>query len=239
MKSNKFSILLFIFIFLFSISISLAQSSNSKILPVELSYFEVNLRNLAAEISFSTASEANNHGFNIEKRLYEPGKEKQDTFQFVTFIKGYGHSSTDHYYQFRDSNIVFDTLYEYRLSQIDKDGTISKFNNSTRVIYTKISSDVKNLFDIKIAELENITPNPTNSNCTISFRLSQSSNVKLEIIDLNADNICTIIDGKLDANNYNIKWDLTNYNKQKIAVGTYYCRLTVANQVTSKQIIVD
>ncbi len=138
--------------------IRVSNSWLTSVLPVKLVNFSANLSNNQTELNWSTASETNNKGFEIERS--NDGKN----FTTIAFVQGAGNSNRLLSYSFIDDNKA--TAY-YRLKQIDFDG---KFEYSNLV---KVNSDEL---------LIDLNPNPFNDNIVIS---SANKIVNAEIIDIN------------------------------------------------------
>jgi Secretion system C-terminal sorting domain len=85
-------------------------------LPVELKGFFAKLRHDIIELSWATATESNNAGFEVQRSL--DGKD----FSKIGWIDGHGDSFTEHKYSLLDENIKPNTDYYYRLRQTDFDG---------------------------------------------------------------------------------------------------------------------
>jgi hypothetical protein len=89
-------------------------------LPVELLFFNAERKNVEEVLlSWSTATEINNQGFEIE-RMYE----SQATFESIGWVDGQGTTTSTTNYQYTDENSYGGISY-YRLKQIDHDGTFS------------------------------------------------------------------------------------------------------------------
>ncbi|MES2689776.1 MAG: T9SS type A sorting domain-containing protein [Bacteroidota bacterium] len=90
-------------------------------------------------VSWSTSSEHNNAGFNLERSI--DGK----TFEYVGFVKGAGNSNSVKQYRYNDANVFANTsstkVY-YRLKQLDHDG---KFEYSAVI---SITSESLSGFDV-------------------------------------------------------------------------------------------
>ncbi len=84
-------------------------------LPVELIYFDGKLVGQHAHLTWATASEENNLGFEIQRFTAD------NTWETIGFVEGKGTSIEFNTYEFRDVNVVPGTNY-YRLKQIDFDG---------------------------------------------------------------------------------------------------------------------
>jgi hypothetical protein len=87
-------------------------------LPVELVAFTAQSQGRDGILNWTTASEHNNQGFEIENSL--DGK----AFQKIGFVAGQGNASTPHSYRYTDANAARrGTLQYYRLRQLDAGGT--------------------------------------------------------------------------------------------------------------------
>jgi Secretion system C-terminal sorting domain len=93
-----------------------AIGGNCSSLPVELIGFFAKLGHDHIQLSWTTASEENNAGFEIQRSL--DGKD----FSNIGWLDGRGTSSIQQQYSFLDENIEPVTEYFYRLKQIDIDG---------------------------------------------------------------------------------------------------------------------
>jgi hypothetical protein len=99
--------------------------SNSSALPVELLTFAGQATAQGNLLTWTTANETNNKGFEIE-RSYD-GK----TFEKIGFVKGNGTSSVQQTYSFTDNTPLSKTTY-YRLQQVDFDGS-KAFSNTISI----------------------------------------------------------------------------------------------------------
>ena len=131
----------------------------------------MNLTSFAASVSdkeisvvWSTATELNNSGFELERKL-------DADWQKVVFIEGRGTTTEKSDYSYTDKFKYdgFEGTVQYRLKQIDFDGTITYSN--------VISVDVD--FTPKEYTLYQNYPNPFNPSTTIKFALPFDSNVRI------------------------------------------------------------
>ncbi|GAA3984214.1 hypothetical protein GCM10022407_31600 [Hymenobacter antarcticus] len=90
-------------------------------LPVELTAFEATRQGSTAALTWATASEQNNRGFEVQASA--DGR----TFQALAFVAGAGagSSSTPHRYAYTDREAGKTGLRYYRLRQVDTDGRAS------------------------------------------------------------------------------------------------------------------
>jgi len=100
--------------------IVIVNSGLSSGLPVDLLNFDAERINAEkVQLDWSTATETNNRGFEIERML-----ENETEFQVIDFIDGQGTTVNTTNYQFIDENSYIDVSY-YRLKQMDDDGTFT------------------------------------------------------------------------------------------------------------------
>ena len=101
-------------------------------------------------------------------------------------------------------------LYNYRLKQINYNGSFEYFNLSGNVVIGKpVNYDV----------LQNY-PNPSNPASQIKFQVPADAKVTLKVYDIQGREIKTLIDSYLAAGYYSADFDGTN-----IASGIYFYRL--------------
>src|SRR5690606_28549349 len=98
-----------------------------------------------------------------------------EEFKQIGFVAGVGNSSTISRYNFFDKDVTPSTTYEYRLRQMDKDGTQECFtSNIVTLTYDRVGE----------LALEPNSPNPFVNQTNISFNIPEAQNVKLEVIDM-------------------------------------------------------
>lgn len=85
-------------------------------LPVELTSFRAQAVGGAAQLTWATATEENNAGFEVQRS--EDGR----TFENLAFVEGHGTTLEAQDYRFDDKTVRQNVLYYYRLKQVDYDG---------------------------------------------------------------------------------------------------------------------
>jgi hypothetical protein len=81
-------------------------------------------------------------------------------------------------------------------------------------------------------ELNQNFPNPFNPTTTISYSITENSNVKLTVTDLLGREVAKLVDSQQQAGIYNVKFDGTNFNS-----GIYFYRLKAGNYTEVKKFI--
>jgi len=195
-------------------------------IPVELYTFTGSVRPAGIDLYWETASELNNYGFFVERR--EASKEEE--FRQIGFVAGNGNSSTISRYNFLDKDVKVKQTYEYRLRQVDKDGTQECFTSEiVTLTYDKIGDLV----------LEQNTPNPFASTTLISFNVPSPQAIKLEVIDLFGNVVRVLANENLTAQKHSFIFDGNDNNGKQLPSGSYIYRLSSENEVlTGKMSIV-
>src|SRR5690606_37686439 len=170
--------------------------------PVELSSFAADVSGDKVNLTWSTASEKNNQGFEIERML--ENDNASNSWKVIGFVKGNGTSTVINNYLYTDKP-VNPGKYNYRLKQIDFDGTYA-FSPVVEVILGKQFSFA----------LEQNYPNPFNPFTIINFSVPEDGDVSLEIFNPLGERIKTLINEFKTAGAYQI-----NFNAGDFASGIY------------------
>lgn len=133
-------------------------------LPVELTEFRADKQEESVLLSWETASEINNKGFQIEH------SNNGEDFKNIGWMEGAGNSSEVQRYQFMDESPSPGRNY-YRLFQIDFDGTSSY-------------SDIKTVFFESYFDFD-IYPNPAKGFVYVDLFTEETQNVTINIFDFN------------------------------------------------------
>ncbi len=178
-------------------------------LPVELISLSAiqNINNIL--LSWTTASELNNYGFEIERAF------NSNDWRTIGFVNGTSTTSGLTRYSYVDENIQSKngTIY-YRLKQIDYNGDFK--------YYPAIKVNFENL-EISFKLCQNY-PNPFNPTTTISFGLPSKQSTTLKVYDLSGKEVAILINDELESGNYDINFDAKN-----LSSGVYFYTLQAGN----------
>jgi len=173
------------------------------IVPVELTSFTAEANQGNVDLNWTTATELNNQGFEVERQ--NVGQESE--WKNIGFVPGHGTTSEVQYYSFVDENIS--GLLRYRLKQIDYDGSFS-FSDIV---------EVQSLLNLSF-ELAQNYPNPFNPITNISYTLPKDSRVTLTIYNTLGEAVETLVNEMQAANRYEAVWNATT-----LPSGVYFYRL--------------
>lgn len=193
-------------------------------LPVELDNFTGFNKELNIHINWSTATEKNNYGFDVERTtpsqtLPLTGGGQGGDWNKIGFVAGSGTTNTPRSYTYVDA-VTRPGTYTYRLRQIDRDGT---FRYSPEMNVTITGYPVS-------YSLEQNFPNPFNPNTMISYQLPMNSIVTLKIYDILGKEVETLVNGEQESGVYSIQW-----NAKGLASGMYFYTLRAGSFSATKK----
>ena len=183
--------------------------------PVELVYFAGNLNGSNVELHWRTETEVNNYGFDIERI-----KDNLDRLT-IGFVEGHGNSNSPNYYSFSDNDINQSGSYQYRLKQIDNDGTYEYSNVIT------VEVGVPGNF-----YLSQNYPNPFNPVTNIRFTISELRFTILKVYDVLGNEVATIVNEEKSPGMYEVE-----FNAENLSNGFYFYQLTAGTFSEKKKMI--
>ncbi len=178
---------------------------NGTILPVELSSFSAQVSNGNVLLNWTTETEINNQGFEIERRLSEG--------QFITIghVNGNGTTTERKEYSFTDAGIQSGS-YAYRLKQIDFNGAYEYSNE----IFVDVTAPLEFTLDQNY-------PNPFNPTTSINFSLAEPSFVKLAVFNLLGEEVQVLKNEYMNAGSFNVP-----FNAVSLPSGMYIYKIETA-----------
>ena len=184
-------------------------------LPVEMTFFTAVAQKVSAVLAWSTATEVNNYGFEIERRTIAG-----IAWAKVGFMAGNGTTNSTHEYSYTDNNLSAGK-YAYRIKQIDNSGAF-KYSKSTELEIAASASFALN---------QNY-PNPFNPTTNFTYGVAQTEFVSVKIFDVLGREVTTLVNEIMDAGTHSISFDAHN-----LPSGVYYARLQSGTQTATRQII--
>ena len=184
------------------------------VVPVELTSFTATANDKQVTLSWSTATELNNQGFEVQRKAL--GGE----FATVAFAKGQGTTTQPNQYSFADKNLD-EGKYFYRLKQMDLNG-LFEYSNAIEV-------DVRSVDQFS---LEQNHPNPFNPATTIGYVLQEKGNVKLTLLNSLGEEIAILVNEEQDKGYHEVEFDA-----KELSSGIYFYTLQVKSFVDTKKMI--
>jgi len=189
---------------------------DTSIVPVELISFEGKLEKNKTVLNWTTASEINNSGFQIEKSL-----DKKNWLN-IGFVEGKGTTTEQNFYSFIDEFHQYQlcNIY-YRLKQINYDG----------------SFDYSKVIEINILipgnfELYQNFPNPFNPSTNIKWQSPISGLQTLKVYDILGRELIVLLNEFREAGIYE-----TEFDASLLSSGVYFYKITVGGYTQIKKMI--
>ncbi|MBD3376442.1 T9SS type A sorting domain-containing protein [candidate division KSB1 bacterium] len=200
----------------------LSQVASGSTTPVELQSFVLAAEKDQVFIDFSTASESQNWGFEIQRRIAD-----DQNWQTVAFLKGHGTTSETQTYSYVDKPGQFGTL-EYRLKQIDLDGRSMMFD--------AVSVTLTAPREFMLAQNY---PNPFNPTTQIAFEIPEnvSGEMSLIVYDMLGRRVRTLVEQPAQAGFYQIVWNGRDSNNRLVSSGIYFYVLRTQNETLTRKMI--
>ncbi|OGU72952.1 MAG: hypothetical protein A2V93_05495 [Ignavibacteria bacterium RBG_16_34_14] len=195
-------------------------------LPVELSSFTAIYNEDWILLEWTTQTEVNNYGFEIERLVRKFGlgsgePEVSKEWKKVGFVQGYGNSNSPKEYSFIDKDIIAGS-YLYRLKQFDTDGSYEYSN--------VIEAEVKiELNDFKLGQNY---PNPFNPSTKIEFIISSQQLVVLKVYDVLGNEIATLVNEIKQPGTYEVKFNANNFSS-----GIYFYSIIADKFVQTREMV--
>ncbi len=195
---------------------------NMEPLPVELATFSGVFDSDVIQLSWTTASETNNAGFAVERRLKGLSGEIWGDWSDIAFVQGYGTTLETQRYSYRDQQLPLSAdVAQYRLKQIDFDGAF----------------EYHQVVTVEVPVKEHLTlfenyPDPFNPTTTIQYSLPVERHVKLTVYDMQGRVVQVLVDDVRQAGTHEVFFEAGH-----LASGSYLYQIESNGSTLSKQML--
>jgi hypothetical protein len=187
-------------------SFSAFTGGEQGVMPVSLSSLSSSVSGRNIKLNWTTLSEINNSGFDIERA---DAKNEKPVYIKAGFVNGKGTVNTATNYNFEDRNLQTGK-YKYRLKQIDNNGNFEYYNLSGEV---EVGVPAK-------YDLGQNYPNPFNPVTKINFELPYDSKVEMTVFDVLGREMKKLMNESRSAGYHTIVFDASNFSS-----GVYFYRI--------------
>jgi len=184
------------------------------IIPVELNSFNSLVEDNLVNLKWSTTTETNNKGFEIERNVsFQTGvSNNQAEWSNIGYVEGKGTSTRIIEYNFTDM-LIQAGKYQYRLKQIDFDGSF-KYSRVLDIDYAGPSGFF----------VEQNYPNPFNPSTKIKYITPTESYITLSIYDVLGSEVKSIRSGLVKAGTHEV-----NISASELSSGIYFYQVKMLN----------
>lgn len=199
------------------------HNSQSQPLPVQLvSVKATTLAQSGVRIDWSTASEIDNFGFYVERA---PAGLASFAVLDGSFQAGHGTTLTAHNYSYTDVTAIAGTSYQYRIKQVDLDGT-SHYSEPVSVESGLTAVGASNRVAQEFTLKQNY-PNPFNPSTMIEFTVKQTGTTTLRVYNTLGQQVAELFNETAQAG---IQYAL-RFDGATLSSGLYFARLESSGQV--------
>jgi hypothetical protein len=187
----------------------------SAIIPVELTSFTASSSGNDVVLNWTTATETNNYGFQVERAFSLQG------WQEIAFVPGFGTTTEPRMYSYTDSELNPGT-YSYRIKQIDLNGSFTYYELGSAV---EISTP-------EVFELAQNYPNPFNPATRIDYSIAEATNVQLIIFNSIGEEITVVVNEFQQPGRYAV-----NFDAKSLSSGVYFYKLIAGDFISIKKML--
>jgi hypothetical protein len=195
-------------------------------LPVQLVSFTAGIVQESGNVvlKWSTASETNNYGFELQKA--QDGSKNYQTIA-NSFIAGHGTTVESHTYSYTDANAT-QGVWSYRLKQTDLDGTVHYSEEIRLSSLSGVAEVAPRVFQL----LQNY-PNPFNPSTQVKFSVETTEKAVVKVYNMLGAEVATLFDGTAEAGRYYV----ARFDGTKLASGIYFSRLITEKKTDVKRML--
>ncbi len=183
-------------------------------IPVELTSFTATVIDNQVKLNWTTATELNNQGFEIQRKIKS---NTENEWEKVAFIPCFGTTTQPKSYNYTDE--VASGAYYYRLKQIDFDGS---FNYSNKI---EVEVNILEIFS-----LGQNYPNPFNPSTRIAYTLAEPVNVQLTVLNCLGEQVAILVNEFQNEGKHSI-----DFNAERLSSGMYFYKLIAGDFISIKK----
>lgn len=222
-------------------------------IPVELTSFTAIIDGNEIHLNWTTASELNNIGFEIERKVIslpagQAGHQSSvsnSEWRVVGFVDGKGTTTEEQLYSYIDDLTLSPNLpagrqgltlthsFYYRLKQIDYDGTFT---------YSDVIEVEVEFIPSEFVLYQNY-PNPFNPGTVIGYQLPASGDITLKVFDVLGREVAVLVDEYKEAGYHEVEFNPASgigylpSGRQGPASGVYFYQLRAGDYSQTKKMI--
>ena len=197
-------------------------------LPVTLTSFTGRVAQSGSGVllEWATASEVNNYGYTVQRKL-----EQEGTFVDLAdaFVAGNGTTIEAQEYSFMDNTVPGAGKYEYRLKQQDLNGAV-QYSQAVlvNVSLTAVAEAAPREFQL----MQNY-PNPFNPTTMVKFSVPATGQASMKVYNMVGQEVVTLFDGVAEAGRYYA----VPFNAADLASGVYFYRLVTEKKTDVRRMM--
>ncbi|MFN8309502.1 MAG: T9SS type A sorting domain-containing protein [Chitinophagales bacterium] len=191
-------------------------AEHGQALPVKMLFFDAKaVDNKLVRLSWATATEIDNSGFDVER------SSNGVDFTKIGFVNGNGNSSHRIDYTFDDGKVTSDITYYYRLKQVDIDGHFEY----SGMVSAHLNGD-------HVFTVSEFIPNPATNTTRLDIYSSASQDVVVRVYNVMGQEVATV--SEVLQHGYNA----VQLNTANLPAGTYTADIITNGTKLNRRVII-
>ncbi|KAA3606482.1 MAG: T9SS C-terminal target domain-containing protein, partial [Calditrichaeota bacterium] len=205
-------------------------------LAIELDSFNARQIENSIQLSWTTASETENEGFNVYRKTGNGEFIKISSFKGNSELEGALNSTVSNNYSFVDnSEFRNGKTYTYFISDVETNGIETKHEEVAQTVKFVLGEEiVQSKLDYVLAQN---FPNPFNPSTTINFQIAKEQTVKLEVYNLNGEIVKELVNEKMSQGSHKAVWNGTDNFGKTVSSGTYFYKISAGTFTQTNKMI--
>jgi hypothetical protein len=192
--------------------------------PAELASFGGELVDDRVVVTWSTASQTNNAGWQLLRSV-----DGENYEAIGEFVQGAGTSDALLSYNLQDNDLPSVEKVYYRLEQVDLDGSVSRSNPVEVLLGARMP--------VPTEFATSVYPNPFNPSTTISYDMPNEAFVSVVIYDAIGQEVRRLVSEQAPAGRYRVQWDALDSQGRAVGSGVYIAKVEAGSFSNSQKML--
>ena len=194
-----------------------------------MTYFKGKSTSKGIALSWETASEIENQGFIIERKMEGAQASKLMTSYLKNpALEGAGSTTSSSQYSWIDTDVKPGSTYYYTLSDVDYQGSETR-HKALKVTYTEPEEDTKPL----AFQVSSIYPNPFNPSTSIQLNLDEAATLSLSIYNAKGQ----LVESLVQNQDYSAGEHTLNWHAGAVSSGIYFVQISSGADVLTQKVM--
>ncbi|KAA3606899.1 MAG: T9SS C-terminal target domain-containing protein [Calditrichaeota bacterium] len=215
---------------------TIASGNSDAPLAIELDSFSAHQIENSIQLTWTTASETENEGFNVYRKTGNGNFIQIASYKSHNKLLGQGNSTFQNNYSFVDnSEFRNGETYTYYISDVETNGLETKHETQSQAV--KFVLGEEEVISKKEYKLAQNFPNPFNPSTTISYQIAKDTRVNLKIYNIKGEFVKELTSGLQKEGSHNVVWNGTDENGKSVSNGTYFYKLQAGTFTKTNKMI--